>query len=62
MLRDTIFTTQYHTKILLEDLQNITHPNLLSKIQTRLTGKVWQEKIKSIGDHLLRFQEIIEEK
>lgn len=50
MLKDTILTTQFHVKELLNDLQDIIYPNALSKLQTHFTGKVWCERMKLIKD------------
>ena len=49
-------------KELLRDLEDIHYPTTLSKLQTHLPGKVWQERIKIVKDELLRFKEVIEEK
>lgn len=54
MLRDTILTTQFHVKELLNDLQDIIYPSELSKLQTQLPGKVWVERLRLIKDQLLR--------
>lgn len=50
MLKETILTTQFHVKELLKDLEDIVYPSELSKIQTQLPGKVWQQKLKAMKD------------
>lgn len=43
-----MFTTLYLIKILEEDLKDIVYISEVSKIQTQLPGKFWQERIKQI--------------
>jgi len=44
MLKETLLTTQFHLKELINDLDDIVYPNKLSKIKCNLPGKVWVEK------------------
>lgn len=55
-------TTQFHAKELLSDLGNITYPHELSKIQVKLVGKIWIDRIKLIRDELNRFEQTVVEK
>jgi hypothetical protein len=49
-------------KELINDLEDIVYPNLLSKIKCNLPGKVWIEKANLINTELNRFQELLSEK
>ena len=46
----------------MKDLEGIHYPTTLSRIQTILPGKVWQERIKIIREDLIRVKEVMEEK
>jgi hypothetical protein len=48
MLRETILTTQFHANALENDLKDIVYKSEVDKIQTQLTGKFWQDRIKLI--------------
>lgn len=61
-LKETLLTTQYHLKELINDLNDIVYPNQLSKIKCNLPGKVWVEKAHLINKELSRFQELMSEK
>lgn len=62
MLRETILTTQYHANTLENDLKDIVYTSEVSKIQTQLPGKFWQERIKQIREELLKVKQVSEEK
>jgi len=48
MLKETILTTQFHVKELTNDLELISYASPLARIQIKLPGRVWQERIRSI--------------
>lgn len=62
MLRETILTTQYHANTLENDLKDIVYTSEVSKIQTQLHGKFWQDRIKQIREELMKVKQISEEK
>ena len=62
MLRETILTTQYHANTLENDLKDIVYSSEVSKIQTQLHGKFWQDRIKQIREELMKVKQISEEK
>jgi hypothetical protein len=50
MLKDTLLTTQFHLKELVNDLQDITYSTPLSRIHVKLPGKLWQDRLKQMRD------------
>ena len=62
MLKQTVLTTQFHLKELINDLQLITYSTPLSKIHVKLPGRLWQDKLKQMRDELARFQTTLAEK
>ena len=62
MLKDTILTTQFHLKELNNDLQMITYSTPLSRIHVKLSGKLWQEKLREMREELLRSESTLAEK
>lgn len=62
MLKDTLLTTQFHLKELINDLGQIVYTNELAKIKCNLPGKVWVERSTNINKELNRVQELLNEK
>ena len=55
MLKETIMTTQFHLKELEKDLEQISYPSPLSRVHVKLPGKIWQDKMSSMREELLKF-------
>jgi len=49
MLKETLLTTQFHLKELINDLDDIVYANQLGKIKCSLPGRVWVEKSQLIN-------------
>lgn len=62
MLKDTVLTTQFHLKELVNDLSDITYPTPLSRVHAKLPGRLWQDKLREMRDELGRFEATLAEK
>lgn len=56
MLKETLLTTQFHLKELINDLGEIVYSSELAKIKCNLPGKVWVERASNINKELSRVQ------
>jgi hypothetical protein len=62
MLKDTVLTTMFHLKELVNDLADISYPTPLSRVHAKLPGRLWQDKLREMREELGRFETTLAEK